>query len=90
MVTVPRAELDALKGELRRLRREVGRGVAKRRTQADPGPGGDEPTFTGEEFGAAWGVNGRSRCTDEPGSGPGSDRPRIGQSLFQGVPVRRS
>ena len=46
MVSVPRAELDALKAELRRLRREVGRGVARARIRADPGPGGDAPTFT--------------------------------------------
>lgn len=31
MVTVPRAELDALKAELRRLRREVGRNIARAR-----------------------------------------------------------
>lgn len=57
MVTVPRAELDALKAELRRLRREVGRGVAKQRMEDDPGPGDDAPTFTREELGAAWGIS---------------------------------
>jgi len=31
MVSIPRAELDALQAELRRLRREVGRGVATAR-----------------------------------------------------------
>jgi len=56
MVTIPRAELDALKAELRRLRREVGRSVAKRRIQADPGPSDDAPTFTREEIAAAWGI----------------------------------
>jgi len=56
MVTIPRADLDALKAEVRRLRREVGRGVAKRRIQADPGPGDDAPTFTREELAAAWGI----------------------------------
>ena len=40
MVTVPRAELDALRAEVRRLRREVGRSMARARMEADPGPGG--------------------------------------------------
>ena len=57
MVTIPRAELDALKAELRRLRREVGRGTAKGRIQADPGPGDDAPTFTREELAGAWGIS---------------------------------
>jgi hypothetical protein len=57
MVTIPRAELDALKAELRRLRREVGRGVAKERIEADPGPGDDAPTFTREELAGAWGIS---------------------------------
>lgn len=56
MVTIPRAELDALKAELRRLRREVGRDVAKKRIQADPGPGDDAPTFTREQLASAWGI----------------------------------
>jgi hypothetical protein len=57
MVTVPRAELDALKAELRRLRREVGQGVAMARIQADPGPGDDAPTFTRQELAEAWGIS---------------------------------
>jgi hypothetical protein len=57
MVIIPRAELDALKAELRRLRREVGRGVAKRRIQADPGPSDNAPTFTREELAAVWGIS---------------------------------
>jgi hypothetical protein len=56
-VSIPRAELDALKAELRRLRRAVGRGVARERIHADPGPGDDSPTFTREELAEAWGVN---------------------------------
>jgi len=55
-VTISRAELDALKAELRRLRREVGRDQAKQRIEADPGPGDDAPTFTREELAAAWGI----------------------------------
>jgi hypothetical protein len=56
LVSIPRDELDALKAELRRLRREVGRSVAKARIQADPGPGDDAPTFTREQLAEAWGM----------------------------------
>jgi hypothetical protein len=54
--SIPRAELDALKAELKRLRREVGRGVATARIQADPGPGDGAPAFTREDLAEAWGV----------------------------------
>ncbi len=57
MVTIPRTELESLKAELRRLRREVGRGVAKRRIQADAGPADEAPTFTREDLSAAWGIS---------------------------------
>jgi hypothetical protein len=57
MVTSPRAELDALKAELRRLRREVGRGIARARIQADPGPAGDALTFTRDQLAEAWGIS---------------------------------
>jgi hypothetical protein len=57
MVTIPRAELDALKAELKRLRRETGRRVAGRRMRADPGPGDDAPVFTREDLAAAWGIS---------------------------------
>jgi hypothetical protein len=56
MVSIPRAELEAMKAELRRLRREVGRSVAAGRIQADPGPGDDAPTFFREELVEAWGI----------------------------------
>jgi len=56
LVSIPRAELDALKAELKRLRREVGRGVAKARIQTDPGPSEPVPTFTREELAEAWGI----------------------------------
>ena len=56
LVSIPRAELDALKAELRRLRREVGRGVAMARIQADLGPGDDAPALTREELAEAWGI----------------------------------
>ena len=55
LVNIPRAELDALKAELKRLRREVGRGAAKGYIQADPGPGDDAPAYTREELAEAWG-----------------------------------
>ena len=60
MVTVPRADLDAMKAELRRLRREVGRAEALAAIGADPGPGpGDTArVFTREELAEAWGVGG--------------------------------
>ena len=55
LVSLPRAELDALKAELKRLRREVGRGVATARIQADHF-GDDAPAFTREELAEAWGI----------------------------------
>jgi hypothetical protein len=57
IVTIPRAELDALKAELRRLRREVGRGIATARIQADPGPAGDALTFPRDQLAEAWGMS---------------------------------
>ena len=56
LVSIPRAELDALKAELKRLRREVGRGVAMARIQADSSPGDDALTFTREQLAEAWGI----------------------------------
>jgi hypothetical protein len=58
MVTVPRAELDALKAELRRLRREVGRSVARARLEADSGPGDAAPTLSRSQLAEAWGIRG--------------------------------
>lgn len=57
MISVPRAELDALRAELRRLRREVGRGVAVARIRADPGPGDDAPALTRGQLAEAWGIS---------------------------------
>ena len=56
LVSIPRAELDALKAELKRLRREVGRSVARACMEADPGPGDDAPAFTRGELAEAWGI----------------------------------
>lgn len=57
MVSIPRAELDALQAELRQLRREVGRSVARARIQADPGSGGDTPAFTRAQLAETWGIS---------------------------------
>ncbi len=57
MVTIPRTELEALKAELRRLRREVGREVAKRRIEADAAQTDEAPAFTREDLSAAWGIS---------------------------------
>ena len=56
MVTIRRAELDSLRAEVKRLRREIGRGVAKARMEEDPGPGDDAPAFTREQLAEAWGI----------------------------------
>lgn len=56
LVSISRTELDGLRAELRRLRREVGRGVAKERSQADRGPGDDALMFTREKLAEAWGM----------------------------------
>jgi len=54
MVSIPRAELDALRAENRRLRREAGDVEALRRIQSDSGDG---RTFTREELAEAWGLS---------------------------------
>jgi hypothetical protein len=54
MVLVPRAELDALRAENRRLRREAGDRLALARIQSDSGEG---RTFTREELAEAWGIS---------------------------------
>ena len=56
MVTIPRAELDALKAELRRLRRVVGRDVARARIEADRDPNDEAPVFSREQLAEAWGI----------------------------------
>jgi hypothetical protein len=53
MVLVPRAELDALRAENRRLRREAGDREALMRIRSDRGDG---RTFTREELAEAWGI----------------------------------
>ena len=57
MVTMPRVELDALKAELRRLRREVGRAIAMARIEADRGAGGSARALTRDDLADAWGIS---------------------------------
>ena len=57
MVSIPRVELDALKAELRRLRREVGRAVAKARIESGRGPADGDRLFTRDELAEAWGIS---------------------------------
>ena len=54
MVLVPRAELDALRAENRRLRREAGDREALKRILSDSGEG---RAFTREELAEAWGIS---------------------------------
>ena len=54
MVSIPRAELDALRAENRRLRREAGDAEALRRIRSDSGEG---RIFTREELSEAWGIS---------------------------------
>ena len=56
MVLVPRAELDALRAENRRLRREAGDREALKRILSDSGEG---LTFTREELAEASGISER-------------------------------
>ena len=56
LVSIPRSELDGLRAELKRLRREVGRGVARERIQDDRGPGDDALILTRERLAEAWGI----------------------------------
>jgi hypothetical protein len=57
MVSIPRAELDALIAELGRLRREVGVDVARTRVQADRGATDGTPTLAREALARAWEVS---------------------------------
>jgi hypothetical protein len=66
LVSIPRAELDALKAELKRLRREAGRGIGMARIQSDPGPGDEATVFTREDLAETWGMS--DRLVRFPGS----------------------
>jgi hypothetical protein len=60
MVTIPRAELDAMKAELRRLQDALDDQIAKARILAYPGPGkaGGRTFETAEELAQAMGLRG--------------------------------
>ncbi|MFT4186999.1 MAG: hypothetical protein QM621_00280 [Aeromicrobium sp.] len=59
MVSVPHADWEALRAEVKRLRRDAGAQAALSRMQADPGADSDESavTFTESELAAAWGLS---------------------------------
>lgn len=56
LVTIPRADFEAMQAELRRLRREAGRDAALAAMKSDPGPGAGDPAhvFTREQLAEAW------------------------------------
>jgi hypothetical protein len=58
MVTISRANLEAMQAELRRLRREAGREAALAGMKADHGPGSGDTArvFTREQLAEAWGI----------------------------------
>ncbi|MEW9547637.1 hypothetical protein [Nonomuraea sp. NPDC050783] len=58
VVTIPRDEYEALKAEVRRLRREVGRQQAMRAIMDNAADPGHVRTFTREELAAEWGIVG--------------------------------
>jgi hypothetical protein len=59
MVTIPRAELDALKAEVRRLQRALDDEIAKARILAyRPGQPGERTFSTAEELAEALGLRG--------------------------------
>lgn len=72
MVSVPRVGLEALQAELRRLRREVGRGVARARMLTVPGPSAESATFTREQLAEAWGL-----VSDRLVASPGAYEPHL-------------
>lgn len=59
LVTVPRAELDILRAEVRRLRRELAREEAKARARADQGPIATDTsrTLSRADLAEAWGIS---------------------------------
>jgi hypothetical protein len=58
VITVPRDEYEALKAEVRRLRREVGRQQAMRAIMDNAADPGRLRTFTRDELAAEWGISG--------------------------------
>lgn len=58
VITIPRDEYEALKAEVRRLRREIGRQQAMRAIMENKAHPGQVRTFTREELAAEWGISG--------------------------------
>lgn len=58
LVTVPRAEIDTLRAEVRRLRRQLAREEARALilTDAGPGPTDNSLTLSRAELADAWGI----------------------------------
>jgi hypothetical protein len=58
MVTISRADLDAMQAELRQLRREAGRKAALAAMTSDSGPGSADTArvFTREQLSEVWGI----------------------------------
>ncbi|MEV0582328.1 hypothetical protein [Nonomuraea sp. NPDC050310] len=58
VITIPRDEYEALKAEVRRLRREIGRQQAMRAIMENAAHPGAVRTFTRDELAAEWGIKG--------------------------------
>ncbi|MGR6923220.1 hypothetical protein ACU635_53955 [[Actinomadura] parvosata] len=58
VVTIPRDEYEALKAEVRRLRREIGRQQAMAASMNNAADPGRVRTFTRDELAAEWGIVG--------------------------------
>jgi hypothetical protein len=84
MVTVPRAELDVLRAEVRRLRREVGRSMARVRMEADPGPGDGALILSRSELAEAWGQVVIASCMPSRFGQSGAVGPSRAESFRQG------
>ncbi len=55
-VTIARAELESLRAEVRRLRRQIGRDNAVERIRADAAHSDDALIMAGEQLAEAWGI----------------------------------
>lgn len=56
MVTIPKAKYEALRAEVRRLRREKGDRITLERIKADSGPGPGDRIFTREQLAERLGI----------------------------------
>ncbi|MGN9782307.1 hypothetical protein ACTMTF_12825 [Nonomuraea sp. ZG12] len=58
VITIPRDEYEALRAEVRRLRREVGRQQARQAIMNNAADPGHVRVFTRDELAAEWGISG--------------------------------